>query len=216
MNDKERKERRTPKLRFPGFTGEWERRKLGDIADKVTEKNISLQYVETFTNSAELGIISQRDFFDHDISKIDSISNYYIVRSEDFVYNPRISSSAPVGPINRNKLGRSGVMSPLYTIFRTHNIDNTFLEHFFETKYWHLYMKINGDSGARFDRLSIKDNLFFEMPVPIPDVEEQRRIGEYINSVDNLIAFHQQKGFASENVSEKRGESSRDTFSGIY
>lgn len=40
----------------------WEQRKLGDIADKVTEKNVGLQYIETFTNSAEFGIISQKDF----------------------------------------------------------------------------------------------------------------------------------------------------------
>jgi len=76
---------------------------LGEITNKVTEKNIGLQYIETFTNSAEFGIISQRDFFDHDISKIDSLEGYYIVQSEDFVYNPRISTTAPVGPINRNK-----------------------------------------------------------------------------------------------------------------
>ncbi len=113
----------------------WEQRKLGEISDKVTEKNTGLQYIETFTNSAEFGVISQKDFFDHEISKIGSLHGYYIVRSEDFVYNPRISVTAPVGPINRNKLGRNGVMSPLYTVFRLHEVDNTFLEHFFKSKY---------------------------------------------------------------------------------
>ena len=102
-----------PEIRFKGFTDAWEQRKLSEIAGKVTEKNTGLQYVETLTNSAEFGIISQRDFFDHDISKLGSLDGYYIVRNEDFVYNPRISTSAPVGPINRNKLGRTGVMSPL-------------------------------------------------------------------------------------------------------
>ena len=99
-----------PEIRFKGFTEAWEQRKLSEITDKVTEKNAGLQYVETFTNSAEFGIISQRDFFDHDIAKLGSLDGYYIVKNEDFVYNPRISTSAPVGPINRNKLGRTGVM----------------------------------------------------------------------------------------------------------
>ena len=81
-------------------TSSWEQRKLSEIADKVTEKNAGLQYVETFTNSAEFGIISQRDFFDHDIAKLGSLDGYYIVKNEDFVYIPRISTSAPVGPIN--------------------------------------------------------------------------------------------------------------------
>ena len=94
-----------PAIRFAGFTDAWEQRKLSEIADKVTEKNVGLQFVETFTNSAEFGIISQRDFFDHDIAKLDRLGGYYILRDEDVVYNPRLSSSAPVGPINRNKLG---------------------------------------------------------------------------------------------------------------
>lgn len=182
-----------PKIRFKGFDDDWEQCKLSDIADKVTEKNAGLQYIETLTNSAEFGIISQRDFFDHDISKMASLDGYYVVRNEDFVYNPRISVTAPVGPINRNKLGRTGVMSPLYTVFRPHDIDTTYLEHFFKSNYWHSFMNFNGDSGARSDRFSIKDNVFFEMSIPTPDIEEQRRIGRYLTNFDHLITLHQRK-----------------------
>ena len=182
-----------PEIRFPGFTDPWEQRKLSEITDKVTEKNAGLQYVETFTNSAEFGIISQRDFFDHDIAKLGSLDGYYIVKNEDFVYNPRISTSAPVGPINRNKLGRTGVMSPLYTVFRPHDIDTTYLEYFFKCGYWHSFMNFNGDSGARSDRFSIRDNVFFQMPIPIPDIDEQRKIGELLTCLDNLITLHQRK-----------------------
>jgi len=182
-----------PEIRFKGFTDPWEQRKLSEITDKVTEKNAGLQYVETFTNSAEFGIISQRDFFDHDIAKLGSLDGYYIVKNEDFVYNPRISTSAPVGPINRNKLGRTGVMSPLYTVFRPHDIDTTYLEYFFKCGYWHSFMNFNGDSGARSDRFSIRDNVFFLMPIPIPDIDEQRKIGELLTCLDNLITLHQRE-----------------------
>ena len=182
-----------PAIRFKGFTDAWEQRKLSEIAGKVTEKNTGLQYVETLTNSAEFGIISQRDFFDHDISKLGSLDGYYIVRNEDFVYNPRISTSAPVGPINRNKLGRTGVMSPLYTVFRPHDIDTTYLEHFFKCGYWYSFMNFNGDSGARSDRFSIKDDVFFQMPIPVPHIEEQRKIGLFLTQLDQLITLHQRK-----------------------
>ena len=184
---------RVPAIRFAGFTDAWEQRKLSEIADKVTEKNVGLQFVETFTNSAEFGIISQRDFFDHDIAKLDSLGGYYIVRDEDFVYNPRISTSAPVGPINRNKLGRTGVMSPLYTVFRPHDIDTTYLEHFFKCGYWHSFMNFNGDTGARSDRFSIKDEVFFQMPISMPQIEEQKKIGKYLTHLDHLITLHQRK-----------------------
>lgn len=119
------------------------------------------------------------------------MDGYYIVKNEDFVYNPRISTSAPVGPINRNKLGRTGVMSPLYTVFRPHDIDTTYLEYFFKCGYWHSFMNFNGDSGARSDRFSIRDNVFFQMPIPIPDIDEQRKIGELLTCLDNLITLHQ-------------------------
>ena len=185
-----------PEIRFKGFTDAWEQRKLSEIAGKVTEKNTGLQYVETLTNSAEFGIISQRDFFDHDISKLGSLDGYYIVRNEDFVYNPRISTSAPVGPINRNKLGRTGVMSPLYTVFRTHDIDTTYLEHFFKCGYWYSFMNFNGDSGARSDRFSIKDDVFFQMPIPVPHIEEQRKIGLFLTQLDHLITLHQRKPYS--------------------
>lgn len=185
------------RLIHPFYTFSWEQRKLSEITDKVTEKNAGLQYVETFTNSAEFGIISQRDFFDHDIAKLGSLDGYYIVKNEDFVYNPRISTSAPVGPINRNKLGRTGVMSPLYTVFRPHDIDTTYLEYFFKCGYWHSFMNFNGDSGARSDRFSIRDNVFFQMPIPIPDIDEQRKIGELLTCLDTLITLHQRKGKAA-------------------
>ena len=183
----------TPAIRFAGFTDAWEQRKLSEVADKVTEKNVDLAVQETFTNSAEFGVISQRDFFDHGISNAENIGGYYVVRNEDFVYNPRISVTAPVGPVNRNKLGRNGVMSPLYTVFRTHDIDTIYLEWFFKSSYWHSFMFFNGDSGARSDRFSIKDAVFFEMPIPAPSHEEQHQIGAYLDNLDDLITLHQRK-----------------------
>lgn len=186
-------ERRVPRIRFKGFEEDWEQRKLSDVADKVIEKNTDLAVQETFTNSAEYGVISQRDFFDHDISNAENIGGYYVVRDEDFVYNPRISVTAPVGPVNRNKLGRNGIMSPLYTVFRTHGIDTTYLEWFFKSSYWHPFMYFNGDSGTRSDRFSIKDAVFFEMSIPTPSFEEQRQIGVCLDQLDNLITLHQRK-----------------------
>lgn len=183
--------KRVPKLRFPGFTEEWEQRKLGDIADKVTEKNKNNDFSEPFTNSAEQGIISQKDYFDREIVNNENLNGYYIVRKNDFIYNPRISVSAPVGPINRNRLGRNGVMSPLYTVFRTHDIDNLYLEFYFKTTSWHRFMKLNGDSGAHFDRFTISSTEFMKMPIPYPEIEEQKKIGEYFDQLDNLITLHQ-------------------------
>ena len=184
---------KVPELRFAGFADDWEQRKLGDISYKVKEKNKTGEFTETLTNSAEYGIINQRDFFDKDISNAKNLTGYYVVKNDDFVYNPRISNFAPVGPIKRNKLGRTGVMSPLYYVFRTHDIDKNYFEKYFDTVYWHRFMELNGDSGARADRFAIKDSVFVEMPIPYPTMDEQQKIGAFFKQLDYTIALHQRK-----------------------
>lgn len=182
-----------PRIRFEGFSGEWEYIPLKNIAQKVVEKNTERAYTETFTNSAELGIINQRDYFDHDIGNTENMNTYYIVSNDDFIYNPRISKDAPVGPIKRNKLERTGIMSPLYTVFRTHDVDNTFLEWYFNSSCWHSYMYFNGDNGARYDRFSIKNDVFFDMLIPYPEEDEQKAIGAYFDNIDKLIENQEQR-----------------------
>ena len=194
-----------PEIRLDGFKGKWEELQLSDICQKVTEKNKDNKFNETFTNSAEFGIINQRDFFEKDISNEKSLNTYYVVRNNDFVYNPRISNYAPVGPIKRNKLGRTGVMSPLYFVFRiiNSNIDLNFLETFFDTNTWHKFMKLNGDSGARADRFAIKDSVFLTMPIAFPSLPEQQAIGAYFSNFDNLINSHQEKISQLETLKKK-------------
>ena len=182
-----------PKVRFKGFEGEWKTRSLNNYAKKRTEKNVNRIYNVTLTNSAEFGIIDQRHFFDHDISNSENIDGYFVVRDKDFVYNPRISASAPVGPINQNKLGYPGVMSPLYLVFEVKGINHDFLEIYFHTALWHKYMFDNGNSGARFDRLTISDDDFMRMPIPDISLAEQQSIASFFTSLDRQIALHTQR-----------------------
>ena len=182
-----------PEIRFAGFTDPWEQRKLGELASKRIEKNTN-GIKETFTNSAEHGVVSQLDYFDHDITNDANIGNYSVVHPDDFIYNPRISAVAPCGPINRNKLGRNGVMSPLYTVFSVDDtIDKLYLEHYFKTSRWHQFMFLEGNSGARSDRFSISDSIFFEMPIQCPVLEEQELIASFFGRLDSLITLHQRK-----------------------
>lgn len=186
--------RNIPAIRFKEFSEAWEQRKLGAFSIKVSSKNTNRLITETLTNSAEEGIISQTDYFDREISNAENIDGYYVVEPDDFVYNPRISTKAPVGPINRNRLGRKGIMSPLYTVFRIDDtVNKLFLEFYFKTSCWHPFMKYNGDSGARSDRFSIKNDIFFSMEIGMPLFEEQRKIGKLLEHVSTLITLHQRK-----------------------
>ena len=189
-----KEEKIAPKLRFNGYTDDWEQVKLGDVAEKVIQKNNNNAFKNVLTNSAEHGIISQRDFFERNIANKNNISTYYIVQNDDFVYNPRISNSAPYGPINRNKTGYTGIISPLYYVFRVLGINTAFIEWYFKTTCWHKFMYQHGDSGARSDRFSIKDNKLKKLPIKLPaDDTEQEKIAKTLNSLNNTIQLHERK-----------------------
>lgn len=183
---------RIPKLRFSGFTSEWEEKKLSDVATKVNRRNSRLEVTRVLTNSANTGVVDQNEYFDRDIVVKDNTANYHIVDFEDFVYNPRMSTAAPVGPISINKIGK-GIMSPLYTVFKIHTGCIPFFEQYFQTSIWHPYLKSIANFGARFDRMNISTEAFFDMPLLLPTYAEQQKIASCLSELDNLITAQGQK-----------------------
>ncbi|AMF98740.1 restriction endonuclease subunit S [Vibrio harveyi] len=180
-----------PTLRFKADDGRdfpnWEKIGLGKLAKKSSTKNKENNVNIVLTNSATQGIISQNDYFQKDIANQDNLNGYYVVDINDFVYNPRISVSAPVGPINRNKISQ-GVMSPLYTVFTvTANVSLSYLELFFKTTFWHKYMNSIANFGARHDRMNVTSKDFFNMPVPIPSDAEQQKIVSFIEVLEQRL-----------------------------
>ena len=183
MTKKEKK--RVPELRFEGFEGEWESTKLKKIFSRSTKKN-SDNISCVLTNSASQGIVSQDSYFDRDIANPNNLEGYYVVELNDFVYNPRISNLAPVGPLKRNRL-KKGVMSPLYTVLRPIKGDLNYLESYFESNNWHYYMKSVANYGARFDRMNITISEFENLPVIHPSLSEQQKIATFLTSIDTRL-----------------------------
>jgi type I restriction enzyme S subunit len=184
----------TPKLRFPEFKNGpgWDTRALEYIAERMTTRNSDGAHSRVLTNSAERGVLDQRDYFEREIVSAGSIDTYYVVERGDYVYNPRTSASAPVGPISRNNLG-TGVMSPLYTVFRFTEDDTDFYEHYFKSAAWHSYLRSVSSTGARHDRMSITSSAFMQMPVPTPHPAEQRKIAACLTSLEEWIAAEERK-----------------------
>ena len=139
-----------------------------------------------------MGLIPQRDYFDKDIANSDNTSGYYIIEHNDFVYNPRKSSDAPYGPISRYACPDAGIVSPLYLCFRAKgDVDTNFFEWYFRSFAWHRYIYMTGDSGARHDRVSIKDDDFFSMPIRFPSSIEQKKIASFLSAIERRISFQQ-------------------------
>jgi type I restriction enzyme S subunit len=162
------------------------------LAARAKQKNRDERITRVLTNSAEFGVMDQRDFFDKDIATQGKLESYFVVELGSYVYNPRISTTAPVGPISKNKIG-TGVMSPLYTVFKFKNDSNDFYEHYFKTAGWHTYMRQASSTGARHDRMAISGEDFMAMPMPVSTPEEQQKIADCLGSLDELIAARGRK-----------------------
>ena len=177
-----------PKLRFPGFDEPWKAAHLSDYFAKNIKKNTDGAITNVICNSAKQGLIPQRDYFDKDIANSDNTDGYYIIETNDFVYNPRKSTDAPYGPISSYNYPEAGIVSPLYLCFRAkQEINPLYFEWYFRSSAWHRYIYMSGDSGARHDRVSIKDDIFFAMPINIPSATEQERIALFLNAIEQKI-----------------------------
>ena len=182
------------KLRFKADDGSefpaWEEETVGDLFVFVSSKNTGNTIDNVITNSAEFGLIPQRDFFDKDIAVEGRTENYTIIHKGDFVYNPRKSTTAPYGPFNMYSREEVGIVSPLYTCLTPINSDSSdYLAWYFQTDRWFSYIVKNGaQGGARHDRVGMTNELMKKIPVQVPSLPEQKKIASCLSSADALIA----------------------------
>ena len=178
----------------------WDIVELRDLFSKVARRNRDGKVKNVITNSAEFGLIPQRDFFDKSIAVDGNTDGYYVIRTGDFVYNPRKSTTAPFGPFNRYSGTEDGIISPLYTCLVPKGKANPdYLAWYFRSTAWHRYVYDNGSQGARHDRVNMTDDLLFGIPVLLPPIAVQERIADGLNAIDarwssaNKVLAHLEK-----------------------
>lgn len=179
-----RKGQKVPEKRFPGFTDDWEQRKLGEVFEEYSEKNHSELPVLTILQGS--GTI-HRDESDRNLLYDKSnLSNYKMVHEGDFIVHLRSFEGGLEIATN------TGIISPAYHTFHGENTDSRFYYSYFRSKRFididlkpHVY-------GIR-DGRSIDIEGMKTIKIPFPDYEEQKAIGTYIRNLDNLIALHQRK-----------------------
>ena len=159
---------------------------LSAIFKKISRRNSNEEIKNVITNSAEYGLIPQRDFFDKDIAVDGNTSNYDVIEHGDFVYNPRKSNTAPYGPFNRYEREERGIISPLYTcLVLQADIEPSYLVWYFKSDAWYRYIYDNGSQGVRYDRVSMTDGLLMGIPVIIPSKEAQLKIAKLLDCLES-------------------------------
>ena len=176
--------RKTPKLRFKGFTDAWEQRKLGEIFEEYSEKNheelpalMIIQGCGTIRrDESERSLLYDRA----------NLSNYKMVNEGDFIVHLRSFEGGLEMATN------IGIISPAYHTFHGENTDSRFYYSYFRSKKFididlkpHVY-------GIR-DGRSVDVEGMKTVKIPFTSYEEQKVIGMYIKRLDNLITLHQRK-----------------------
>lgn len=189
-----RKGQKVPEKRFPGFTDDWEQRKLEDYLTVSAEKNTGNIYgrSDVLSVSGDYGIVNQIEFQGRSFAGA-SVSNYGVVQTGDVVYTKSPLNSNPYGIIKTNK-GKPGIVSTLYAVYHPkENAFSDFIQVYFEQHArMNNYMHPLVNKGAKNDMKVSAENAL-KGPVYFPSRIEQKSISAFFSVLDNLITLHQRK-----------------------
>ena len=178
-----------PEIRFKGFTDPWEQRKFSEITFLSGEKNRENLPLESYSITNESGFVPQDEKFENGGTMREADKRmYYIVSPNSFAYNPaRIN----VGSIGYQNTEKNVIVSSLYEIFKTSDdVDDRLLWHWFKSPDFQKLIWQLQEGGVRlyfyYDKLCMGE-------VSLPSLEEQRKIGKFFDTLDNLITLHQRE-----------------------
>ena len=179
---------RAPKLRLKGMTGEWQKVKLSDIVERVTERNKANTCNRVLTIAAQYGLIDQQEFFNKQIASSD-LTTYYLLHKGDFAYNKSYSGDYSWGAVKRLDKYDEGVLSSLYICFRPNeNVDSSFLCHYFEsTKWYRGISEISGEGARNHGLLNMSVDDYFNTLHRIPTQREQKAVANVLNVLVDKI-----------------------------
>ena len=178
-----------PEVRFPGFTGDWEERRLDTILKERKVKQKISKELPLLAFAAGQGVIDRserktnnRDFLTKDSTK----KTYLLTKYDDIVYNP---ANLKYGAIDRNKHGQ-GVISPIYVTFETDEIPS-FIELIVKSEKF-KQQALQYEEGTVTKRQSVKPENLLCLNVVLPNSKvEQTKIGNFFKQIDDTIALHQ-------------------------
>lgn len=188
-----------PEARFEGFTDTWEQRKLSEIA--TMNARIGWQNLRTseFLNSGDFMLITGTDFENGSID----YSNIHYVEKERYEQDKKIQISN--GSILITKDGTLGKVAYVENLskpatlnagvfnVRVKNnvmVNEKYLFHYLRAPYL-LRFAAEQSTGGTIKHLN--QNVLVEFPIPLPNYDEQDKIGTFFSRLDNLITLHQRE-----------------------
>ena len=179
---------KVPEIRFQGFTGEWECRKLGGLLVEYNEKAEKGGIYEHVSLTTE-GVVPKSERYERDQLVKHDDKKYRITHRNDICYNP---ANLKFGVICRNKY-KEGIFSPIYVTFKTKkDCSAAFMERIV-TRASFIKKALLYQQGTVYERMSVSPKDLLNLDVYVPCLEEQDLIGKYFDYLDRLITLYQRK-----------------------
>ena len=173
-----------PEIRFEGFTSDWEQRKLGDVFQEYSEKNHPELQALTIIQGGGTVLREESDR-NLQYDKL-NLSGYKMVCENDFIVHLRSFEGG------LEKSNHNGLISPAYHTFHGENVDSRFYYSYFRSYEFIKHKLVPHVYGIR-DGRSIDIDGMRTIKIPYTSCDEQKKIGDYIESLDTLITLHQRK-----------------------
>ena len=175
-------------MRFPEFCGEWEKALLNHYLEENKERNKKGVFTknDVLSVSGDYGVVNQIELLGRSFAG-KSVLDYHVVRHGNIVYTKSPLKEYPYGIVKVND-GVDGIVSTLYAVYMTkENVDGKFIENYFglpsrTNRYFKPIVRI----GAKHD-MKIGNEEVLANYVIFPQLDEQKRISEFISLLDQRI-----------------------------
>ena len=175
---------------FTASTFSWEQRKVGDLLIERNQQAPMSDEYPLMAFIANEGVAPKGERYDRSALVTDTVNKLYKKTEKgDFIYS---SNNLETGSIGLNKYGKACI-SPVYSIFEPTGIaDSDFLGRRLVRKDF-INAMVKWRQGVIYGQWRIHESDFLKIEIPVPSVEEQRKIGAYLDQLDNLITLHQRE-----------------------
>ena len=179
-------------LLFVTSTFSWEQRKVGDLLIERNQQAPMSDEYPLMAFIANEGVAPKGERYDRSALVTDTVNKLYKKTEKgDFIYS---SNNLETGSIGLNKYGKACI-SPVYSIFEPTGIaDSDFLGRRLVRKDF-INAMVKWRQGVIYGQWRIHESDFLKIEITVPSVEEQRKIGTYLDQLDHLITLHQRKPF---------------------
>ena len=185
---------KVPKIRFAGFSDDWEQRKFSELYVRSSEKNDG-----SIGMDKNITVATMQFKEDVQVSTAEYLKTYYTFNLGDIAFEGHQSKEFRYGRFVENDIG-NGIVSHIFAVFRPiQEYDLYFWKYAINNET--LMQRILGRSTKASTMMhDLVANDFLNETFLVPSIDEQKQIGSLFNKLDHLITLHQQKCDELQNI----------------